>query len=130
MQTTIFFFGFLLSYINIINYSLPLGISFLFSTILLNLIVYMLYKKFFDELHDHFLMEKELLFHQYLKSKEETLKNEHFKSNPCIICFEEFTNSDICELDCSCLNKFYHEKCLKSWIEKKSSCPICRKYME
>lgn len=130
MQNTIFFFGFLLSYINIINYSFPLGITFLFSTILLNLIVYILYNKFFNDLHNHFQIEKELLFYQYLKSREKTLKNVHSKSNPCIICFEDFNDSDICELDCSCLNKFYHEKCLKAWIEKKSSCPICRKYME
>jgi hypothetical protein len=130
MQKTIFFFGFLLSYINIINYSFPLGIIFLFSTIFLNFIVYFLYKKFFYKLQEHFQIEKELLFYQYLKSKEETLKNKYSKSNPCIICFDDFTTLDICELNCSCINKFYHEKCLKSWIEKKSSCPICRKYIE
>jgi hypothetical protein len=111
MQKTIFFFGFLLSYINIINYSFPLGIIFLFSTIFLNFIVYFLYKKFFYKLQEHFQIEKA-------------------KSNSCIICFDDFTNLDICELNCSCINKFYHEKCLKSWIEKKSSCPICRKYIE
>lgn len=130
METTVIFFGFLISYINIINYSLPLGISFLISTIIVNLLVYMFYKKFFNSLHEHFGIETELLFCQFLKSKKETLKNSHKNSNPCIICFEEFKDNDVCELNCSCLNKFYHEKCLRTWIEKKNSCPICRKYME
>jgi hypothetical protein len=90
----------------------------------------MFYKKFFNDLQSNFEIEKNLLFYQYLKSKQQTLQNTHSKSNPCIICFEDFSDYDICELNCSCLNKFYHEKCLKMWIEKKSSCPICRKFME
>lgn len=130
MQNTIAFFGFLLSYINILNYSFPLGVSFLISTIIINFVVYTLYKRFFNDLQGHFELEREMLFFQFLKSKTETLKNKHVKSNPCIICFENFVDSDICELNCNCLNKFYHETCLKTWIEKKNSCPICRKYME
>lgn len=130
MQQTILFFGFLLSYINIINYSFPLGVSFLVSTIVVNFFVYLFYKNFFNDLNEHFGIETEMLFFQFLKSKKETMKNKHNNSSPCIICFEELDDSNICELNCSCLNKFYHENCLKKWIEKKNSCPICRKYME
>ena len=44
-------------------------------------------------------------------------------TNNCIICFEPL-NNHLCKLQC---NHIYHIKCITTWEEKKSSCPICRK---
>lgn len=115
---------------NIVHYSIPLGISFLFFIIFLNFCIYLFYKTYFTQLQRTFDFEKKVLFEQFLKPKNKTLKNKHRNSSNCIICFEKMNDNSICELDCHCLDKFYHIQCLRSWIQKKSSCPICRKIIE
>lgn len=46
----------------------------------------------------------------------------------CIICFEDHSIGDIaCKLPCGHL---FHPECLKDWLEKQASCPICRYELE
>ena len=121
----ILFFGFFISYINILHYSLPLGITFLCSAILLNLSIYFIYYKFFADYKFENQQEKELLFFSCLKKK----KDDNLSIKECSICYEETSIKKLYELNCSCLDKFYHEDCLKQWLYKGGSCPFCRKQM-
>ena len=42
----------------------------------------------------------------------------------CSICLEDFTAKDLCcRLECTHL---FHEDCVARWLEKQSSCPLCR----
>ena len=42
----------------------------------------------------------------------------------CIICLEKYNMNDkIVRLNCS---HIYHRDCIKSWFNKKMTCPICR----
>jgi len=89
--------------------------------------VYLLYYLYFRSLKKQIFNDKKNLFHLCLKSKEKTIQN--FLKNKeeiCTICFEECNTNDICELNCPCQNKFYHLDCIKTWIFKNPSCPICR----
>ena len=46
------------------------------------------------------------------------------KENPmCSICLTDIT-LDKKELSC---NHMYHKKCIDKWLERKSTCPVCRK---
>ena len=124
-MNAILFIGFFLSYINILHYSFPLGIGFLCSAILLNISIYFLYYKFFTNYKLENQEEKELLFFSCVKKKSK----EKNKVKECSICYEESPFDTLYELDCSCLDKFYHEDCLKQWLYKAGSCPFCRKQM-
>ncbi len=43
----------------------------------------------------------------------------------CVICLEEFQNGDeVITLPCFHL---YHKQCIKDWLKKNGSCPICKK---
>jgi len=42
----------------------------------------------------------------------------------CVICQEPFTNeTNVCELPCG---HIYHPTCIKEWIKRNRSCPLCR----
>lgn len=43
----------------------------------------------------------------------------------CPICFEKINNHFII-LNCQCHNS-YHSKCITKWLNKKNTCPTCRK---
>lgn len=43
----------------------------------------------------------------------------------CIICYEEFKNEQIIGYFQGCKHIF-HEKCIKQWAERSTTCPICR----
>ncbi|CAF0824106.1 unnamed protein product [Brachionus calyciflorus] len=46
------------------------------------------------------------------------------RSNTCAICFDE--NGFICESsNMNCIHKF-HELCLRIWLQRSKTCPICR----
>jgi hypothetical protein len=48
-------------------------------------------------------------------------------SEDCTICLEMFDPAEeIVMLPCGCFQP-YHPKCIMSWLEKKASCPLCRK---
>jgi len=59
----------------------------------------------------------------------ETLKsqdlNQNQKDESCAICLCEFENNKGTELP-NCKHLF-HEECIKRWIERKSTCPLCTK---
>ena len=41
----------------------------------------------------------------------------------CIVCREDLVNRDCKKLPCG---HIYHTSCLKSWFQRKQSCPLCR----
>ena len=41
----------------------------------------------------------------------------------CIVCREDLVNRDCRKLPCG---HIYHTSCLKSWFQRKQSCPLCR----
>ena len=42
----------------------------------------------------------------------------------CSICLEDFTeNTPLIQLNC---NHMYHPDCINSWLQRQSSCPLCR----
>jgi hypothetical protein len=48
----------------------------------------------------------------------------------CVICFEEYKtipDRNISELDCS---HIFHTDCLKTWLNKNRSCPLCRQEVD
>jgi hypothetical protein len=46
---------------------------------------------------------------------------------PCSICLADIAqNEEIIKLKCS-EKHVYHEKCIKSWMDVKICCPVCRK---
>ena len=48
----------------------------------------------------------------------------------CAICCEAFDDEDeVTELKCD-KRHIFHTKCLKPWLEKELSCPICRAKIE
>lgn len=58
-------------------------------------------------------------------------------NNVCLICWmpSQFNNPVKCIKensyilsDCQC-NALFHNNCLNQWIDKTSSCPICRKFV-
>lgn len=123
-MNAILFLGFFISYSNILKYSFPLGIFYLCSVISINFIIYFIYSKFFSNYIIDEEKEKELLFSSCLKKQktEDILKD-------CSICYDETSIKNLYELNCSCLDKFYHQECLKQWLCKSGSCPFCRKEM-
>ena len=44
----------------------------------------------------------------------------------CIICFEPMGEIE-CKLEC---NHSYHYNCIKEWVEKKNTCPECRRLVD
>ena len=53
------------------------------------------------------------------------------KTDECVICFENFSDSDnkqICELNCK---HIFHVDCMIQWTkQKKDDCPMCRQKIE
>ena len=47
------------------------------------------------------------------------------KNECCSICFEEFGNESVEQCQIQCKNTF-HSECIKIWISKNSTCPLCR----
>ena len=47
------------------------------------------------------------------------------KNECCSICFEEFGNEPVEQCQIQCKNTF-HSECIKIWISKNSTCPLCR----
>lgn len=42
----------------------------------------------------------------------------------CSICLEDFTeNTPLIQLNC---NHMYHPDCINGWLQRQSSCPLCR----
>ena len=59
-----------------------------------------------------------------VRTYDETTVSNIKKENPmCSICLTDITLN---EKKLSCKHK-YHERCINKWLEKKSTCPICRK---
>jgi len=59
------------------------------------------------------------------KSSKSSRSSSSRKSIECVICLENIDNKDISEISCS-NNHFFHDKCIKKWLEIKTTCPSCR----
>ncbi len=46
---------------------------------------------------------------------------------PCCICLENCVGLRSVTARCDCIGKYYHEKCLRKWFQRKKICPTCRK---
>jgi hypothetical protein len=63
-----------------------------------------------------------LFYRKYLKSV--SLNDNELLITNCSICLEDYKNKEkYFHLEC---NHKYHEKCLKLWLNKNNTCPICR----
>lgn len=50
------------------------------------------------------------------------------KNKECVICLDVSNSGSLCKLkECDCAQSYYHESCLKKWVEQQASCPLCRK---
>lgn len=58
---------------------------------------------------------------KYIMSKFE--KKSKIKQSECPICYEEYLNEDIKNLECG--HKF-HKKCIVEWCKITLNCPMCR----
>ena len=74
-------------------------------------------KKFIKE-------EKLYLFRFSLKPHYKSIQNHCGET--CTICYENIDENDLCELNFPCHSQFYHQECIKKWIFKNPTCPVCR----
>jgi len=59
-------------------------------------------------------------------SYEEYVTKNGNEVDMCIICTDSFNNNDRV-IQLSCNNKYvFHSDCIKTWITKKTICPMCR----
>ena len=64
------------------------------------------------------------ILRQLPKSKLQNIERLDDDKKKCIICLEDFkTNDKVIYLPCI---HFFHEICIKNWIKRKQSCPICK----
>jgi hypothetical protein len=63
------------------------------------------------------------------KPIQQKVADEIGKKSPCTICLETFSKKkkDVYMAPC---NHLFHERCIKTWMEDHSSCPMCRKNCE
>ena len=63
--------------------------------------------------------KKEIIF---MKNSSDI--NNPLYDNTCSICLEPYINNDkLYQLTC---NHYYHQICINHWLQKKTSCPLCR----
>ena len=65
------------------------------------------------------------------KKLNETTYNDYCEKNNlkldcCVICTGEFNSNDkVIQLPCN-TKHCYHSDCIRTWVSKKTSCPLCR----
>ena len=62
---------------------------------------------------------------QHNSSYDEELAKMHENFKSCSICMFDFQNEDLC-VDLPGCKHPHHFQCIKPWLEKKPSCPVCR----
>ena len=56
----------------------------------------------------------------------EKLREETTHQQECAICQEDFEDASIvCQLPCH-IKHIFHAKCVKAWILRQNSCPLCK----
>ena len=54
-------------------------------------------------------------------------QEDHEELSECVICMQEFKDSDqIAELRCDSRHIF-HKKCIEDWLKNNDTCPTCRR---
>lgn len=54
------------------------------------------------------------------------LKKQSISADCCSICLHPCGKNNNYKLKCGC-KLSYHKKCINGWLDKKNSCPICKK---
>jgi hypothetical protein len=47
------------------------------------------------------------------------------KEDVCVICYEDYSTTDNCDI-CSVCNNGFHCKCMEIWLKQQNNCPLCR----
>ena len=77
-----------------------------------------------QERGDHRAIENNVMTDLAVSKFGDLVRNNDSNTN-CIICFEDFTEEDkVTVLPCNAKHSF-HEKCIKSWLSTKNTCPLC-----
>ena len=101
---------------------------FLFTCFVLSqILMCVTYYYYFENLYHQILHERKYIFSFCIRDHKKSVH--HFRKSDeklCTICFEACDEDSVCELNCPCHEKFYHVDCIKTWIIKNPSCPICR----
>jgi hypothetical protein len=79
-----------------------------------------------DELFNGFIEEinnfvKPEEYSKNITTKQLEKLEKGYSTKTCSICLE--TNNESVRLPCG---HFYHENCIKTWLTKKSLCPLCK----
>ncbi|TNV71940.1 hypothetical protein FGO68_gene15098 [Halteria grandinella] len=62
------------------------------------------------------------------KNKIQAAKNDGMAE--CVICMEEYKETDeIAELKCD-QRHYFHSKCLEQWLKRKLECPLCKRQVD
>ena len=98
-------------------------------------------KVLFDVLNDVQNRTPKSLFTQPLTSRVNQMKteillnlgqleNKLLQMDKCVICWEEFDlGQELRTLSCDDKH-FFHRKCVDTWLDKYSKCPICNRIFE
>jgi hypothetical protein len=97
-----------------------------YSLSIIDLALFMLINQSFKELRKHvnrfmqFLSVTSVIIHSYQYATAEELKD----NETCIICHDTMSPTNAKRLECS---HIFHVACIKKWMQKSFTCPICRK---
>lgn len=82
----------------------------------------------FSRFVDRFLIEHRLLpAAENTDSVSEAPESHEEKFGECVICMENFsTQGNPHTLYCPCKENYYHKICIREWLLKSATCPICR----
>lgn len=92
-----------------------------FSSMIFCAIFYNMVQKCRSNYHNE--LTQQLCNRRPIEKKEITFE---IGSSPreCSICLEEFIgNTQLIQLNC---NHIYHPHCINDWLQRQSSCPLCR----
>ena len=63
-----------------------------------------------------------------LNNSKATYSHCNGEESECRICLESFSDSDeINKTDCQ---HIFHHECLKAWLQRHNTCPLCRQQLE
>lgn len=107
--------------------TIPCRFFFFICFVLSQIIMCVTYYFYFENLYNQILQERKYIFFFCIKDHQKTIQNfRNSNEKLCTICFDSCDEESACELQCPCHEKFYHIDCIKTWIIKNPSCPICR----
>ena len=59
--------------------------------------------------------------------REHEMEEEQLLSEDCVICMDNFSPCNLPhKLGCACKENYYHKLCIREWLLKSPTCPMCR----